>query len=138
MDTEKCPFEHPLIGETFGCSKAQSVSKRDGPHAVCTIATAAARCQRLFEAFKQAALPVFNVPDDLEKMPHSVPVKIQYGGLQGLSAQLNGSGNSIPDIHALVDAAESRFSDINQIPCADYVTLMTAHKVQRRSGRVRS
>lgn len=135
MDTEKCPFEHPLIGEIHGCSKAQSVSKRDGPHAVCTVTTAAARCQRLFEAFKQAALPVFDVPDDLEKMPHSVPVKIQYGGLQGLHTQLHGTGDSIPDIHVLVDAAEARFGDITRIPCADYVALMTAHKVQRRSGR---
>ena len=138
METEKCPFEHPLIGETFGCSKAQSVSKRDGPHAVCTVAPAAARCQRLFDAFKQAALPVFDVPDDLEKMPHSVPVKIQYGGLLGLSAQLHGSGDSIPDIHALVDAAEARFGDITLVPSADYVALMTAHKVQRRGGRDRS
>jgi len=138
MDTEKCPFEHPLIGETFGCSKAQPVSKRDGPHVVCSLTTAATRCQRLFEAFKQAALPVFEVPDDLEKMPHSVPVKIKYGGLRGLSTQLNGSGNSIPDIHALVDAAEAHFGDIARIPCADYVALMTAHKVQRRGGRDRS
>lgn len=135
METEKCPFEHPLIGEVFGCSHAELVSKRDGPHAICKVSAAALRCQRLFAAFKQAALPVFDVPDDLEKMPHSVPVKIQYGGLQGLAAQLTGNAEQISDIHALVDAAESMFGDIAKVPSEKYVGLMTAHQVKRRSNR---
>lgn len=136
MDTHKCAFSHTLVGNSFGCSRACTVTRRDGPHTVCTEAPAAARCAALFEAFKEAALPVFDVPDDLEQMPHSVPVKIQFGGLLGLHQALNpGDGGRIADIHTLVEAALNRYGDIDAIPCADFTQAMTAYQVKRRGGR---
>lgn len=136
MDTHKCAFSHTLVANSFGCSRASTVTKRDGPHTVCTDAPAAARCAALFAAFKEAALPVFDVPDDLEQMPHSVPVKIQFGGLLGLHQALNpGDGGRIADIHTLVEAALNRYGAIDAIPCADFTRAMTAYQVKRRGGR---
>lgn len=136
MDTHKCAFSHTLVAGSFGCSRASTVTKRDGPHTVCADGTAALRCAELFEAFKEAALPVFEVPDDLEQMPHSVPVKIQFGGLLGLQGALNpGDGGAIADIHALVGGALRYYGDIDSIPCADFTQIMTSYQVKRRGGR---
>lgn len=136
MDSHKCPFSHTLVGDSFGCSRASTVTKRDGPHTVCTEGAAAARCAALFEAFKEAALPIFDVPDDLEQMPHSVPVKIQFGGLLGLHQALNpGDSGVITDIHALVDAALRQYGDTDGIPCADFTRNMLHYQIKRRGGR---
>ena len=136
METYKCAFSHTLLGEDFGCSRVRFVTQRDGPHATCADRVAADRCRTLFQALKTAALPVFDVPDDLAQMPHSVPVKIQFGGLLGLRHALYPAATGrIEDVDSLVRTAETHYGGCERIPCADFTGAMTAYKVKRRSGR---
>jgi hypothetical protein len=89
----------------------------------------------LFQQMKAAALPAFGVEDDLLSMPHSVLVKIQHGGLLGLQRLLEpgaaGSG-AVQDIHALVDQAAGKYSNLDAIPCPALVQDMTGYKLRRR------
>lgn len=135
MSTQKCAFSHTLLDASFGCQRVTHVTQRDGPQVVCTHSQSAQRCQQLFEACKQAALPVFDVPDDLASMPHSVPVKIQFGALLGLQAFMQGDSSRVADIDALLSAAEQRCGGLNNIPCSEFVDHMTGFKIKRRSGR---
>ncbi len=136
METHKCAFSHTLLGEAFGCSRVRFVTQRDGPHATCADHDAAQRCAALFQALKTAALPVFDVPDDLAQMPHSVPVKIQFGGLLGLQQALHPElPEHVADVDALIREAETHYGGCERIPCADFTAAMTAYKVKRRGGR---
>ncbi len=105
METHKCPFSAPLVSHHFGCAKAQEVVRRGGAEVDCTDGASCGRCQQLFERLKVAALPAFGVEDDLLSMPHSVLVKIQYGGLLGMQRLLGGhavAADRVEDIDRLV------------------------------------
>ena len=136
MTEHKCPFSAPLVTRQFGCACSQEVIHRGGTEINCTDAVAHARCDLLFQRMKAAALPAFGVEDDLLSMPHSVLVKIQYGGLLGLQRLLRAAsqtGERIDDIQTLVAEASLRYSDA--VPCALLVDDITAFKPRARRGR---
>lgn len=130
----KCAFSAPLITHQFGCHRAEEVTRRGGPDVACTDGAAAARCEALFARLKATALPAFGVEDDLLSMPHSVQVKIQYGGLLGLQRLLGGSGvERVEDVDALAAAVAGKFGEA--IPVDEVVPDITAHKPRARRGR---
>lgn len=136
MEEYKCPFSAPLITRQFGCAYAQEVVHRGGAEINCTEAAAQSRCEQLFQNLKLAALPAFGVEDDLLSMPHSVLVKIQYGGLLGLQRLLRAESQvaeRVEDIQAMVAEALPRFS--GEAPCTQLVDDITAFKPRARRGR---
>lgn len=138
MEECKCPFSAPLVTRQFGCAHAQEVIHRGGTEINCKDVAAHAQCDQLFQRLKAAALPAFGVEDDLLSMPHSVLVKIQYGGLLGLQRVLRATpqvAERVEDIQALVSEAVVRFGRAADMPCAPFVTDMTAFKPRARRGR---
>ena len=84
---------------------------------------------------KQAALPAFGVEDDLLSMPHSVLVKIQFGGLLGLQRlQVDSTDDSavVKNIHGLVGQAIGKHGGLDAIPCQAFVEEMISYKLKRR------
>jgi hypothetical protein len=136
MEEHKCPFSAPLVTRQFGCTHAQEVIHRGGTEINCTVSTAYTRCEQLFQRMKVVALPAFGVEDDLLSMPHSVFVKIQYGGLLGLQRLLHPEAQvteRVEDVQALVAEASLQFND--EIPCAPLVDDITSYKTRARRGR---
>ncbi|GAB4507119.1 MAG: hypothetical protein Tsb0026_01350 [Sulfuricaulis sp.] len=135
MEEYKCAFSNTLVTNQFGCEKGEQVARRGGPDIACTSDAAHQRCEKLFQQLKSAALPAFGVEDDLLSMPHSVLVKIQYGGLLGLQRLLrsDAAGSvTVKNVHALVDQAIGKYNDLDAIPCPALVEDMTSHKLRRR------
>ncbi|MGB5306473.1 MAG: hypothetical protein WBN51_11860 [Gammaproteobacteria bacterium] len=135
-----CPFSSTLLSDNFGCRHASQIVRRGGAEIACSAAASHDRCTLLFRKLKDAALPAFAVEDDLLQMPHSVLVKIQYGGLLGLQrsiAREDTRKDVIEDINALIDAAIEHYSALENIPCNTLVDDMTAYKLSRRGKRNR-
>ena len=135
MEEYKCAFSNTLVTEQFGCENGEQVTRRGGPDIACTSEQAHQRCERLFQRMKEAALPAFGVEDDLLSMPHSVVVKIQFGGLLGLQRLLeDGSAarDAVDNIHVLVDRALAKYGDLDAIPCPAFVEDITSYKLKRR------
>jgi hypothetical protein len=136
MEEHKCPFSTPLVTRQFGCTHAREVIHRGGTEINCMDVGAHTRCTHLFQCLKLAALPAFGVEDDLLSMPHSVIVKIQYGGLLGLQRLLKSEAQvaeRVEDVQALVAEASLRYS--GEIPCAPLVDVITSFKTRARHGR---
>jgi hypothetical protein len=136
MVEHKCPFSAPLVARQFGCAVSREVIHRGGTEINCTDVAAQARCDLLYQRMKSEALPAFGVEDDLLSMPHSVLVKIQYGGLLGLQRMLHAEpqlAERVEDVQALVAEAALRFD--NEVPCAPLVEDITAFKPRARRGR---
>ena len=135
MAEYRCAFANPLIGGQFGCEHAEQVTRRGGPDIACRSEAAHAQCERLFQQMKATALPAFGVEDDLLSMPHSVLVKIQYGGLLGLQ-RLLGAGAAdaaeVKNIHALVGQAVQAHGNLEAIPYPVFVEDMTSFQLKRR------
>ena len=130
-----CPFSATLVKDVLGCRRARKIVRRGGGEIACDAESAHSNCTRLFQAFKDVALPVFELEDDLLQVPHGVLVKIQFGGLLGLQRITNGNKTtepSIPDIATLVDAAITQFSSLEAIPCTTLCDDITTYKLSRR------
>ena len=134
MEERKCPFSAPLVTKQFGCVHAKEVIHRGGTEIACINADAQPRCDRLFQRLKAVALPAFGVEDDLLSMPHSVLVKIQYGGLLGLQRLLSGPADRVENIDALLQQAQTKWGDIETISCDPLVADITAYKPRSRRG----
>ncbi len=134
----KCPFNQTLRSEAFGCVHAATITRRDGPDVGCTSQPAQERCSALFEQMKRSALPAFGVADDPQQMPHSVVVKVQYGGLLGLQRHLGFASPEparVENIDALVARAVTVCGSLTDIPYAALVGDISAYKVKRRRNR---
>jgi hypothetical protein len=113
----------------------QQVTRRGGPDVACTSEAAHQQCARLFQRMKDVALPGFGVEDDLLSMPHSVLVKIQFGGLLGLQRLLDGSAAvsaEVKNIDGLIGRALKQYGNLEAIPCTAIVEDMTSYKLKRR------
>ncbi len=124
--------------EDFGCSNANPIVRRGGAEIACVAEQAHAHCMNLFQRLKDVALPEFGVEDDLLKMPHSVLVKIQYGGLLGLQRSMKLSAeprSAVDDINSLVAAAAERFGSVDAIPCGDFCDDIVSYKLPGRRKR---
>jgi len=135
MEEYKCAFSNTLVTNQFGCAQGEPVARRGGPDVACRSREAHRICEKLFAQMKSAALPAFGVEDDLLTMPHSVLVKIQFGGLLGLQRLLQADAadsGEVKDVHALVSQAVEKYSSVETIPCPALVADMTAYKLRRR------
>ena len=135
MEEHKCAFSNTLVTSQFGCEKGAQVTRRGGPDVVCASDEAHQQCEKLFQRMKQTALPAFGVEDDLLSMPHSVQMKIQFGGLLGLQRlQDKGTDEStvVKNIHGLVGQAIGKHGGLDAIPCQAFVEDMTSYKLKRR------
>jgi hypothetical protein len=130
----KCPFHSTLIARDFGCQHAIEVTRREGPDAACGNATAHQACTRFFAALRGAAVPAFGVADDLTVMPHSVLVKIQFGGLLGLQRLMarEAQPDKVDNVTAVVMQATEFFDSLDGIPYQDLLPDITGYKLRRR------
>jgi hypothetical protein len=133
--SHKCAFSATQITGQFACAKGQQVTRRGGPDVACTSEGAHQQCARLFQRMKEVALPAFGVEDDLLSMPHSVLIKIQFGGLLGLQRLLDGSvavAAEVKNINDLIGRALEQYGDLEAIPCTAFVEDITSYKLKRR------
>ena len=135
MEERKCPFSVPLVTKQFGCVHAKEVIHRGGTEIACTNADAQPRCAQLFQRLKAVALPAFGVEDDLLSMPHSVLVKIQYGGLLGLQRLVSGPADRVENIDALLQQAQTKLGSMDTLSCDPLVADITAFKPRSRRGQ---
>lgn len=131
----KCPFSAPLTQAEHHCHMAEEVVRRGGSEFNCREIDRQQRCMQLYECLKQAALPAFGVEDDLLSMPHSVLVKIQFGGVLGLQRLLGIQDipkNEITDLDHLVEQALVHYGNHEGIPCDELTGDMLDYKISRR------
>lgn len=103
-----CPFERLIVAGTHACSRAISVTRREGAGIDCNDADSCNRCQGLREFFEQVGAEAFGEVEDRTQVPHSTLLKIQIGGLAGTVQCLNlPASERIEDIDAVAgDAAD--------------------------------
>ena len=135
MADDKCAFNDPILNGGFGCRHASSVARRAGPDIACASPPDQFRCAQVLERFKAAGLPALGYEDDLLTTPHSVLMKLKFGGLLGMRRLLGESNTTVPDVCGLIDAAVGRYGSVDSLPLIETIEDMKAHSVRRRAGR---
>ncbi len=132
----KCAFNSTLKGNQFGCRHGKSVVRRGGLEVACTGENVHERCALLFENMKNAVLPELGLEDDLLSIPHSVLVKVQFGGLLGLQqkfAAAEAQATRVENINALVTTAVKECGDLDSIPYQELVGDIIDYRLPKRS-----
>ena len=122
-----------MIREDYACEMARMVTRRAGPDISCMSGQASEQCATLLEKFKETGLKAFDARDDLLETPHSVYVKIQFGGLLGLAKDIvHPSVERVDNIFLLVSEALKQYPSLDAVPCHEYVQIMKKFKVGRK------
>ena len=110
----RCPFERLIVAETHACSRAISVTRREGAGIDCNDADPCNRCQGLQEFFEQVGAEAFGEVEDRTQVPHSTLLKIQIGGLAGTVQCLNLSvGEKIEDLDQVAGQAGGNLEELD-------------------------
>jgi len=131
----KCAFSGPQMTGTFTCKRGRQVARRGGPDISCDYGTGHQRCAQLFESLKSAGLDHMALEDNLLTLPHSVLLKVQYGGLLGLQRLLGEAGETVADINGLVDQLLQKYDELDNIPVTEVSEDIATFKVARRRDR---
>ncbi len=132
----KCAFNSTLTGDQFGCQHGKPVVRRGGIEIACTGENVHDRCALLFEKMKNAVLPELGLKDDLLSIPHSVLVKVQFGGLLGLQRKFAAAGSQttrVENINELVTTAVKECGDLDSIPYQELVRDIIGYRLPKRS-----
>ncbi|MEE8429207.1 MAG: hypothetical protein V3S33_06870 [Gammaproteobacteria bacterium] len=135
-EDRKCAFNNTLKGDQFGCQYGKPVVRKGGLEVACTGENVNERCALLFENMKNAVLPELGLQDDLLSIPHSVLVKVQFGGLLGLQRKYGAAGpqaTRVENINELVTTALKKCGDLDSIPYQEFIGDISGYRLPKRS-----
>ena len=127
-----CPFSATLVRHDFNCRHADHVVRRGGAEIACQSADSHVECCALHRQIKSHALEAQGLEDDLLSLPHSVLVKIQYGGLLGLQSAMGNTAANVSDISQLVMSAGQRYVNFDDLPYAAINAAIVDYRPSRR------
>ena len=126
-----CVFERVLLARHAVCELAVSLQIAERESVACTQPAAHLACGRLSELLREKSAFALGVTATQRILPHSMLMKIQCGGLDGLKALLDPHAIA-PNVRRLVRLAQEQYGDPGELPLAEVVKGMAAWKPRRR------
>jgi hypothetical protein len=129
-----CPFEKSILTNNCSCRRAKRfcIAEREGVH--CTSNEAQARCIELLDILRTHSRFALKTTEQRATLPHAKAMRVQIGGLRGLSAALDPDAEiprTIDDIDAVIEAAVQRYGGLDALPFQTIVQQITAYRGRR-------
>jgi hypothetical protein len=129
-----CPFEKSILTNNCACSRAKRfcIAEREGVH--CTTDEAQTRCIQLLELLRTQARFALKTTEERSALPHSKAMRVQVGGLRGLSVALDPQAEvpkTIDDIDTVIETALGRYGSLDALPFQTIVQQITAYRGRR-------
>jgi len=140
-----CAFEKALTNQKAKCPLARHFWLADREGYACSVAEASAICSELLIKLRNNSRFVLKLQESPEKLPHNMEIRVQAGGLSGLSALFRPGtrgdyANQAPDIveniHALVNQACDAYDNLTALPYSEIMQHVS--RFQGRGGRKKS
>lgn len=132
-----CAFEKSLLTNQCRCSQAERfcIAEREGVH--CRDEAGQARCLAWLELLREQARFALRTDEERRLLPHGKAIRLQVGGMRGLSDVLGNEAAATDDIDGALREAERRFDDLRNVPFSRVMRAVAAYQVRRRSRRRR-
>ncbi|MEW5902835.1 MAG: hypothetical protein AB1722_00635 [Pseudomonadota bacterium] len=115
-----CPFAKALFAGCAGCALAGRLNLAEREIVVCREEAAQQHCRAMHDALRHNfGFAIREVHDDAA-IPHAQEMRIQCGGLRGLSDVLCGDP-AVADVAGLMRQLAGRWPDADDIPYAEVV-----------------
>ncbi len=125
-----CIFERALLARHAGCELAVRHQIAERETVACADAAAHAACAELSALLREKSAFALGLAATHGILPHAMVMKIQCGGLDGLTALLD--TEATPDVRRMVVMARERYGDLAALPFSEIVQGMAAWKPRRR------
>jgi len=137
LDKRHCRFEKGIVSGHCHCSQAQSfnLAERGGIH--CCSDTGQARCSELLQLLRHHSRFTLKENREYSVLPHSKVLKIEIGGLRGISAVVHKEvppAEAISDIYQLVSQAIEQFGELSNLPFQEVIKQIAAFKGRPRAS----
>jgi hypothetical protein len=135
-----CAFEKAILTQQCQCSEAHifCIAEREGVH--CNSDAGQQQCLQLLEVLRTRARFALRATSEERKnlLPHGKAIRIQVGGLRGLSAALN-PGQPLPsrieDVVDLINRSIKHFGRLDKLPFSLLMQQISAYHSKVRSRR---
>jgi hypothetical protein len=129
-----CVFEKAILRTCCRCSLAQRLNLAEREAVACTASEAQQRCRGILESLHEKAIFTVRAPHETGPLPHGKEIRIQCGGLLGLSQTLHESEEvaAVEDVDDLLRQAIDRYGDSRQLPYQDIVRAIAAYRNRAR------
>lgn len=121
LNPAPCAFEKAVLARCVDCPAAERHLLAERETVGCGDPTAQSACVAVRQAMLTHFAFVLKLSHPDGPVPHAKLLKAQCGGLQGLSAELAGSGE-VPDVCQLVGAALARYGSVDALPYAEVMS----------------
>ena len=120
------------------CSQAERfcIAEREGVH--CRSDHAQAQCLALLDMLRHQARFALKANDERSALPHGKAIRLQVGGMRGLSKVLDTEhpdATTIGNVDDLLTEAERQFGVLEKLPYSVIMREVAAYQVRRRSRR---
>lgn len=130
----RCVFEKAVLTRRFACEKLVRINIAEREAAGCTDPAAQRQCSEVLEQLRGAAAFALKLTHVSGPLPHAREIKVQCGGLLGLQETVSAAttGDSVPNIFALIIAARNEYGGLNRLPLQQIVQSVTRYQGRRK------
>lgn len=115
LQQRPCPFAQALLRTCVACACCNRLQIAEREVLYCRQADSHARCTELHDRLRHNFGFAIRVLDDAAPIPHGQEMRIQCGGLQGLSQTMRGV-SAVADVDGLLQQVIRQWGSLEDIP----------------------
>ena len=133
INERRCVFEKAITHRHAECARMARFLLAEREGVGCHSAAGCQRCTRFLESLRRNARFTLGLIATDGPLPHNKEIRIQVGGLWGLSALSDETGETrkVVDIDGLLASAEARWGGLEKLPYGDIVKDIARFKPRR-------
>ena len=128
----QCVFEKAINSRVCNCSESNRFNLADREGVSCNYHAAQKRCDALLNLLRQNSRFALQLTLADGKLPHNAEIKIQNGGIKGITKIIEPNAANESDIYTLIDTAVQKYQSIEELPYQQIVREISAYQSRRR------
>lgn len=128
-----CVFEKALTNQKAVCDLARHFCLADREGYACSSSDCSLQCYRLLTQLREKAQFSLKLHKVAGKLPHNMEIRVQAGGLEGLTRLLG--IDALSSVHHVIRSAMAEYGGIAAIPFSEIMQAITRFKVRKRHKR---
>jgi len=131
VNPKPCIFGKVILSRHCMCSRVVKRYAAEREMVACSVDADRAQCGELLDKLRQNSAFALKLTHITLPLPHGPEMRVQYGGLQGLQLEINGS-SEVTDITTLVSDAKKKFGNFDSLPFSTIVQSVVNCEVRKR------
>jgi hypothetical protein len=131
INPKPCAFAKVILSRHCACSKIIKRYAAEREMIECSVDSERIKCRDMLEQLRHNSMFALKLTHITPPLPHGPEMRVQWGGLQGLQLEVDGTDDVI-DISALVAAAHQKFGSLDDFPYSKIVQSVVSCEVRKK------